>query len=148
MKRIFTIQPRQSGKTSRAMFEFAKDPMHSLLVTNTLGQVTLLNKQLGFKSDNVITASMFRNMYIGIRPDTIILDDYLFFKNKDEIWKEIQLRQPKNIYIFTTSDKMYNRDTFELIKNINQPKHLMNWLKYVLQLIISKQNGMIYITIL
>jgi predicted RND superfamily exporter protein len=116
MSKIFLMQPRQSGKTTKAMYEFAKDPENTIFVTHNFDMVKHIHNRIGGNIKNFTSANQFHNKIIGRRPKNIILDEYMFFKNRDEIYKEIQIIQPDNVYIFSTSDKCYDKKIFDYVK--------------------------------
>lgn len=116
MKKVFLIQPRQSGKTTKAMYEFVKDPDNTIFVTHSYDMVKHIHDRVGGNIKNFTSSNQFKNKIIGRRPKNIILDEYMFFKNRDEIYKEIQVIQPENVYIFSTSDKLYDKKLFDFVK--------------------------------
>jgi hypothetical protein len=116
MRKIFLMQPRQSGKTTKAMYEFVKDPENTIFVTHNYDMVKYIHDKVGGNIKNFTTSNQFHNKIIGRRPKNIILDEYMFFKNRDEIYKEIQVIQPKNVYIFSTSDKLYDKKLLDFLK--------------------------------
>ncbi len=116
MKKVFLIQPRQSGKTTKAMYEFVKDPDNTIFVTHSYDMVKRIHDRVGGNIKNFTSSNQFKNKIIGRRPKNIILDEYMFFKNRDEIYKEIQVIQPENVYIFSTSDKLYDKKLFDFVK--------------------------------
>jgi hypothetical protein len=116
MRKIFLMQPRQSGKTTKAMYEFAKDPENTIFVTHNFDMVKHIHNRIGGNIKNFTSANQFHNKIIGRRPKNIILDEYMFFKNRDEIYKEIQVIQPENVYIFSTSDKLYDKQILDFVK--------------------------------
>lgn len=116
MRKVFLMQPRQSGKTTKAMYEFVKDPDNTIFVTHNYDMVKHIHDRVGGNIKNFTSSSQFSNKIIGIRPKNIILDEYMFFKNRDEIYKEIQVIQPENLYIFSTSDKLYDKKLFDFVK--------------------------------
>jgi len=116
MKKVFLIQPRQSGKTTKAMYEFVKDPDNTIFVTHSYDMVKHIHDRVGGNIKNFTSSHQFKNKIIGRRPINIILDEYMFFKNRDEVYKEIQVIQPENVYIFSTSDKLYDKKLFDFVK--------------------------------
>lgn len=117
MKKIFLMQPRQSGKTTKAIYEFIKDPNNSLFVTTKIELAKEIHNKVGGDSNKFISCNEFRNKVLGNKtPKNIILDEYMFFKNKDEIYQIINSIQPQNVYVFSTSDKIYNKKIFDFVK--------------------------------
>jgi hypothetical protein len=116
MRKVFLMQPRQSGKTTKAMYEFVKDPDNTIFVTHNYDMVKYIHNRVGGNLKNFTSSNQFKNKIIGRRPKNIILDEYMCFKNRDEIYKEIQVIQPDNVYIFSTSDKLYDKKIFDFVK--------------------------------
>lgn len=116
MRKVFLMQPRQSGKTTKAMYEFVKDPDNTIFVTHNYEMVKYVHNRVGGNLKNFTSSNQFKNKIIGRRPKNIILDEYMFFKNRDEVYKEIQVIQPDNVYIFSTSDKLYDKKIFDFVK--------------------------------
>lgn len=117
MRTIFLMQPRQSGKTTKAIYEFLKEPDNSIFVVHNNSMLKYIHTIVGSVIEKkIITSNQFHVKIIGNRFKNIILDEYMFFKNKDEIYKYIQLIQPENVYIFSTSDKAYSKKLFDFVK--------------------------------
>ncbi len=116
MNKIFLIQPRQSGKTTKAMYEFVKDPDNTIFVTHCYDAIKYIHNRIDGKTKNFTSANQFHNNIIGKRPKNIILDEYMLFENKDKIYKDINRIQPENVYIFSTSNKVYNKKIFDIVK--------------------------------
>lgn len=101
MKKIFLLQPRQTGKTTKAIYEYIKEPNDTILVLRNNVDVKNIQHLLGTDdTKNVITSDQLINKVCGNRPKNIILDEYMYFLNKDIIYKEIQTISPENLYIF------------------------------------------------
>lgn len=98
------------------MYEFVKDPDNTIFVTHSYDMVKRIHDRVGGNIKNFTSSNQFKNKIIGRRPKNIILDEYMFFKNRDEIYKEIQVIQPENVYIFSTSDKLYDKKLFDFVK--------------------------------
>ena len=116
MRKEFLMQPMRSGKTTKAMYEFVKDPDNTIFVTHNYEMVKYVHNRVGGNLKNITSSNHFKYKIVGRRLKNIILDDYMFFKNRDEIYKEIQVIQPDNVYIFSTSDKLYDKKIFDFVK--------------------------------
>jgi len=116
MNKIFLMQPRQSGKTSKAIYEYVKDPDNTLFVVCNNDLVKHIKRILRGDNENIISTHKFDIFIRGRKFKNIILDEYMFFKNKDEIYKLIQVLQPENLYIFSTPDKQYKKSVFDFVK--------------------------------
>lgn len=128
MRKIFLIQPRQSGKTTKAIYEFIKDPENTMFVTHNYDTVKLIHSRVGGNIKNFTSANEFHNKIIGRRPKNIILDEYMLFNNRDEIYEEIQIIEPENVYIFTSADKLYNEKIFNFVKQNKRNTSYVNLL--------------------
>ncbi len=119
MKKTFVIQPRQSGKTTMAIYEFLKDVDNTLFVTHDYGAAQMISRRIFGKNNhiNIVSCQNFIEKMRGRRYKNIILDEYLFFKNKDDIYLFMQqYLNPENLYIFSTTDKTYSEELFEFVK--------------------------------
>ncbi len=110
------MQPRQSGKTSKAKYEYLKDPENTLYVVGDSKTAQRIKEQIRSKNANIISCHNFDLR--GRNQKNIILDEYMFFPNKDKVYKEIMRNQVNidNVYIFSTSNKTYSRYLFNLVK--------------------------------
>lgn len=120
MKKIFLMQPRQSGKSTKAMYEFAKDPDNTLFVTFNTEAAQYAHKIIGGKSNSFTTPKNIHDKIYSLKPRNIILDEYMFFKDKHKVYNAIKSSQVENLYIFSSSDKMYTKDLFDFVKS-NKP---------------------------
>lgn len=116
MRKVFLMQPRQSGKTTKAMYEFLKDPDNTFFVTHDDDMVEYIHNRVGGNLKNFASSNQFKYKILGRRPKNIILDEYMFFENRDEIYKKIHVIKPENVYIFSTSDKLYDKKIFDFVK--------------------------------
>lgn len=112
------MQPRRSGKTTNAIIEYKKDPLNTLYITCN----SAMTKSLFPK---VISSKSFNHSIIGKRYKNIILDEYMFFNNKEEIYNKINQLDIENLYIYSTSDKIYSNELFDFIK-YNKPNFSYN----------------------
>jgi len=113
------MQSRRSGKTTKAIHEFSKDPENTLFVTHSFDSAKLIKDSVN--SGNIISTSQLKNKTLGWRPKNIILDEYMFFENKAEIYEIINYYiKPENVHVFSTSDKIYNLEIFNFVKNNKQ----------------------------
>lgn len=113
--------PRQSGKTTMAIYEFNKDPDNTLFVCHNYELANFIRSKVGGDKKNFTSAEQFHQKVISRRPKNIILDEYMFFKNKDEIYNDIlQVIRPENLYIFSSSNKSYNKEVFDFVKENKQ----------------------------
>jgi hypothetical protein len=111
MKNYFFLQPRQSGKTLLAIYECLKDIEHSVLVVNnkkSLKEASKLNNQI-----KVIKASSTEDYLMSNSTiDKVVFDK----KDKENIYRIVKNSSIKNIYIFSTPNKVYSRYVFDLVK--------------------------------
>lgn len=133
MRKVFLMQSRQSGKTTKAMYEFSKDPNNTIFVAPNYSTVEYIRNKVGGNIKNLTTSEQFINKIIGRKPKNIILDEYMLFKNRDEIYEQILVTRPENVYIYSTSDKLYDRELFNFVK---QNKHKTSY-----QDLLSKYDG-------
>jgi len=116
MNTIFLMQPRQTGKTTKAIYEFLKDPENSLFVTVNVETAKHIFDSIGKHKENIISSNKLVEAIVGRKIKNVILDEYMFFEKCDEIYKTIKLIQPDNVYIFSTSNKCYDKKLFDFVK--------------------------------
>ena len=116
MKKYFFMQPRQTGKTTKAMYEYVKDPENTIFVTYKHINIKKIHDKVGGNIKNFVSSGEFINRTKGITLKNVILDEYMFFDNKESIYKEIIERGAENIFIHSTSNKIYNKNLFDLVK--------------------------------
>jgi hypothetical protein len=126
MNKYFFIEPRQTGKTTRAVYEFLKEPETTLFVTYNMGGVKhireLLGKQYQYRFEqNICTSEQFiqGEFLRGKRFTKVILDEYLFFNKKDKFYKHFYsfptVENVKELLIYSTSNKIYDRRLFDFV---------------------------------
>jgi hypothetical protein len=114
--KIFLLQPRQTGKTTKAVYEFLKNPNNTLYITHNIDSVKHIKDLAGLNHKNIISQRQFLNNK-GVRNiDTIILDEYLFFEKKGEVYKTVKIMNPENIYVYSTANKVYPSRLFNGVK--------------------------------
>lgn len=114
MTRLFIQGQRQSGKTNFALYEFMKDPSESLLIVHSMNTAKDLQREIRkhFKYDDITLERVFRNIksastpddiYRGVRPRTVVIDEMLLFSNYKELF-DMTMKQPdvENIFVYST----------------------------------------------
>lgn len=94
------MQPRQSGKTTKAIYEFLKKPNNTIYVVHNHHIKRHVHKLIGGDGKNITSASQFSTAIIGKRFKNVILDEYMFFQNRDEIYEYIMDIKPKKCFHF------------------------------------------------
>jgi hypothetical protein len=121
MKQIFVMLPRRAGKTTYATYEFAKDPYNSLYVTLNTTSARRLWIYKESTKERIISYNNFTETYRRLMPQNVILDEYLFFENRKQIYKEVYKKS--NVYVFTTTDRIYNKHVYQkILENKKQKK--------------------------
>jgi len=137
MKKTFMMQPRQTGKTTIAVYEFLKDPEHTLLVVPNQRMVDhiihdILRGDGKYKwKTNIFSSFRFEQLpHIYSNTHRIILDEYMFFDNKELIYKQIQSLSNAldELLIFSTSNKQYKKTLYEFCKNAKYHDFSFNYL--------------------
>lgn len=136
MKKYFFLEPRQTGKTTKAIFEFLKEPDTTLFVTHNNEMVKHVQGLSGIRR-NICTAEQF------IQPDftrskkiyKVIMDEYLFFNKKEKVYNKFSscpsLSDVKELLIYSTSDKIYDRKMFDFVVDYKKRfSHTFNDLMY------------------
>jgi hypothetical protein len=131
MNKYFLMQPRQTGKTTKAIYEFLKHTEESLFVVPKLEMIKPIYDIIGQKFNNIISENMFETFIRGKRYKTLILDEYMFFSNsnKRNIYNQHYYLKIENLYIFSTSDKKYNLNIINFIKEHKKTYSLTDLIK-------------------
>lgn len=131
MKKYFFISNRQSGKTHYAIYEFLKDPENSLLVflnnrikNECINVVNIPREFLG----NIISSESLKNFnWKNKKYEKIIFDEYLYMTSKDraDFYLESNFLGLKEIYCFTTPNKLYDAKMFNFIRDLKKENRHM-----------------------
>lgn len=128
MNKYFFINPRYSGKTSKAIYEYLKSPEDTLYVCHNKQTAKEICKSINGISKNFISCKEFETFTLwGTYINNIIFDEYLFFSNKEKVYnKFIQciIYKIQNLYIFSTSNILYDFDLLSQIKSLKKEKVL------------------------
>mgnify|MGYP006965303323 CR=1 FL=1 len=127
MKKYITILPRQSGKTKMGIYEFLKDPDNTIYIVYNNQAKDFIIERIGFLSKNIITHNNIKNKLRSKRIKKLIFDEYMFFDNKEEIYNIVNTLNIEELYIFSSSNKLYSNDIFEYLKE-NKFKYNLNHL--------------------
>jgi len=113
--KIFNIQPVKSGKTASAIFKFLEDSRNTLFICKDNFHAKEVTNKIGNGvSPNIITSTALEFLKRNINKyTTIILDDYLDFSNKKDIYLCIKnFATAKNIYIYSSLNKSFYASSF------------------------------------
>jgi len=113
--KIFLMQPRQSGKSEKAMIEFLKSPDDSIIITNNFDNAEFIKEKSG-NSILCISSRQYLNNFKNDDIKTFILDEYMFYSNKEKLYNKINKSSIEKLFICSTTDKKYNKVIFEFIK--------------------------------
>lgn len=124
MKKFFFISNRQSGKTTKAVYEFMKNPEETILVCANSQSKDELLKKLGLVShaDNILGSAPSESFFRGKKAKKIIYDEYLFLDYETRLYFE-KMTLPfgiEEIYCFSTPQILYDRDTFDFVVNMKK----------------------------
>lgn len=86
MKKTFYLQPRKTGKTTKAKQLFLESPFNTLYVTFNPDYIIGSGEIFNNFSKNIIRPHKFNEIIRGRRFNNIILDEYLFFEKKKIIY--------------------------------------------------------------
>jgi hypothetical protein len=116
MKKYFFISPRSSGKTTKAIYEFTKEPNNTIFISYNENRLSDIHNLLDCDVKYLTTSHKCISKLRCIKPKNIIIDEYMSFDNKDSIYKHIQTMQLDNLYIYSSPNKSYNSDLFYFVK--------------------------------
>jgi len=114
--KYFYLQPRQSGKTDKAVYEYLKDKDNTLLVVHN-NENTKRFKSINSNIKNVILEKDLKESIEKKQFKTIILDEYLSYKNKKKVYEIVNSTSVSNIYIISSPNKVYKKELFEIVKD-------------------------------
>ena len=95
-----------------------KSPDDTLFVTHNYDILRDIAKRFSLEGRSFIGSTDIRRK-IG-NPKNIVLDEYLFFENKKEVYETIKVSGVENLYIFTSTDKAYNDELFNIVRDGKQ----------------------------
>lgn len=133
MKYIY-IQPRQTGKTTRAIYEFNKDPENSIFITHKRDMIRHL-LDMGFPKKyehKIFTQETYNSLgnYGKLRKnsDRVIIDEYLYFSNENQknIYFKLHQNGFKELYIFSSPSKTYSKESYELGRAVKNNPSLLD----------------------
>lgn len=130
MKITNYICPRQSGKSLFATMQYLANSDKNIIMFHNANQAkdfcNKLNKH-NINESRVLYQSQYSKLY-EMKCETLILDEYLFYskKYKTELYNIIEKNQLQNdeknstnIITFSTSDRVYNKPIFDIVKKYN-----------------------------
>jgi len=118
MKKQFFLQPRQVGKTTMAIYQFLFDIDNTLFVTHNKEMARRITKRIfnQYSRSNIVSCEEVIHKRLGSEYKNIILDEYMFFKNKRNLYVYLNgISNIENLYIFSTSDMQYDRSIYESV---------------------------------
>jgi hypothetical protein len=113
--KIFNIQPVKSGKTASAIFKFLDDSKNTLFICKDSFHAEEVLSKIGDScSPNIIASTELEFIKSNINKYTsIVIDDYLAFTNKKDIYLCIKnFARAKNIYIYSSLNKSFYASSF------------------------------------
>lgn len=129
MKKYFFISNRQSGKTTKAVYEFLKDPKNTLFICHNNESREEVVKAVGLppsECHNIISASNQDNTR-GRRFKRAIYDDYLSIDYETryalQYWS-VPLGV-EEILCFSTSARLYDKSTFEFVAELKRDERIL-----------------------
>lgn len=134
MNKYFIMQPRQSGKTQKAIYEYLKNPEDSLFICHNKACFDYI-KELSYANiENICTSSQYIKNVKYSKFKNLILDEYLYFEDYRELTEAIKANSNiENIYIFSTPVKIYKTESYQFVlmyKTGRSFNELCNLFKY------------------
>lgn len=116
MKKTFYIQPRQTGKTTKAVKEFLESPDENLLLVHNKHRANDLEKKYNINHKNII-GYVGEHIFHGRQINKLLIDEYLFFKDFQKLYRIITENSFYNeIKVYSTSNKKYDKRLLNIIK--------------------------------
>lgn len=124
MKKFFFISNRQSGKTTKAVYEFMKNPEETILICPNSQSKKDIVKKIGSVSNanNILGSAPSENFFRGKKAKRIIYDEYLSLDYETRLYFE-RITLPlgiEEIYCFSTPQVLYDRDIFDFVVNMKK----------------------------
>lgn len=124
------IQPRQTGKTN-TIIKLYQNCDNGIIICANNQMKYMIGTTIGLSKSEIdkqpiYTIDQFYNKTKGLdmKNSTILIDEYFFFSNteKDCVYKDILSKHDlfNEIIIFSTSNKIYNKDEIKLIKDLKK----------------------------
>ena len=115
MKKLYYPMEQRSGKTTMAIEKFLQDSVDTLFVSFNYQSAKRICRSINGNLTNFTGSDNFDKMIRGRNPKNIILDEYLLYNNKREIYEVINTcLRVKNLYIFSTPE--YSEKAFNFVK--------------------------------
>lgn len=116
----FHLGSRKNGKTTRCVEGFLQHKDNILVVVNQ-NMLNTIRKNFNLvNGDNIIVADKFGTSIVGRhRPNTIFIDDYLWFKNQEIFYEHLITINPKKVIVHSSMPEPIN---FVLAKIIRKRK--------------------------
>jgi hypothetical protein len=124
MKGKFLIAARQSGKTTKAIQEYNKDSENTLFITHSMESAKYLKDKYGV--NNICSCNNLMSYSVGKKFKKFIIDEYLFFKNKDKVYNYLKNNNFSGVHIFSSADKRYDKKSLDKIREGYQYGELKN----------------------
>lgn len=120
MKKYLHISNRQSGKTSKAVYEFLKDPDDTLFISHNYNSARFLFKRLNldskYRKNFLCEESMTKTKSHEYKK--VIMDEYFFFdlKFRKILPSIIYPLGIEEVYAFSTPYCLYDKNMLEFVK--------------------------------
>ena len=129
MVKYFFISNRQSGKTTKAIYEFLKDPENTIFICpngECRKEVVKMTKLPTSKCLNIISASD-DNAGRGKRYKRAIYDEYLFldYETRYKIHCSLLNTGVEEILCFSTAERLYDRSTFDFVAELKRDQRIL-----------------------
>lgn len=127
--KTFFIGNRQSGKTTKAVYEFMKNPEETILVCpNDECRKSLLEKLESIKfSKNIIANAPSEFFFRGKRAKRIVYDEYLLMDYETRSYFH-EMTIPMGIdeiFCFATPQVLYDKNLFDFVVNTKKEKRAL-----------------------
>jgi len=122
MDKYFFIEPRNTGKTTMAMYEFRKNPNETLYVYHNQMSAEDVSQLLGVRN-NVCTQERFisRDAFRGKKITRVIFDEFLFFSKIKAVYETYnEYLNDAELLIYSTPHKIYDKVMFDTVLNCKQ----------------------------
>lgn len=110
------MQPRQSGKTQKAIYEYLKSPEDSLFVCCNSSCFDYINELSYENIKNICTSNQYINDIKYSKFKNIILDEYLYLENYQKLTEVVNENSNiENVYIFSSPVKIYKTTLYQFV---------------------------------
>lgn len=126
IQKTFFVGNRQSGKTTKAVYEFMKNPEETILVCPNSQSRKELLQRLGSAEfeKNIIPNDPSETFFRGRKAKRMVYDEYLMmdYETRNYFHKMTIPIGVEEIFCFATPQELYDKNLFDFVVNMKKEK--------------------------